>query len=192
MINFGQKVVLGPLSMASSSDLYHWRNDYNIWRYCRQSDLLTEGSHEKWYQGQLLGDHKNKMYSIIFQDIDNQVNHAIGVCGLTSIDICNRNAEFSLYIASKFQKSGFGKAALITLISHGFYNLNLENIWGESFEFNPARNMFKNIGMQEDGRRRNFYYKEGKYIDAYLYSILRKEWDKSAAFEAAREQKCFI
>lgn len=187
MIDFDQKnVVLGPLDYAGRNVVRGWRDNYGIWRMCRQNDLLNFISHEKWFDGALLGSPHNKMYSIVL----NHTGVAIGVCGLTNIDITNRNGEFSLYIAPEYQKMGYGKEALLTLISHGFYNLNLVNIWGESFDFNPARELFKSIGMVEEGRRRSFYYKEGKYVDAYLYGILRHEWEVSDVFKDARVQKC--
>jgi len=107
-------------------------------------------------------------------------NNLVGVCGLTSIDWVNRRAEFSLYIASEYQGNGYGEAALRLLVEHGFNVLNLNSIWGEAFDGNPAINMFKKVGFIEEGRRRQFYFREGKYIDAILFSLMRSEYAMGA------------
>jgi ribosomal-protein-alanine N-acetyltransferase len=103
---------------------------------------------------------------------DNHLELAcLGVCGLTSMDLINRRAEFSLYIGPEFQGQGFGKNALKTLLAHGFRNYGLNRIWGESFEGNPAIAMFESLGFEPEGIRKEFYFKGGKFIDAYLFSI---------------------
>jgi RimJ/RimL family protein N-acetyltransferase len=114
------------------------------------------------------------MYSII--NHDDGVNVCVGICGLTSIDWINRRAEFSLYIGPEYQGSGFGEHALRLLCRHGFQTLNLNCIWGEVFESNPALAMFQRVGFKECGRRRQFYFRDGKYIDAILVDVMRNEW----------------
>jgi RimJ/RimL family protein N-acetyltransferase len=100
----------------------------------------------------------------------------IGVCGLTDIDWVNRRAEFSLYIGREWHGKGLGRKALVALLDKGFDELNLNTIWGESFDNNPAQKMFLKVGMKHTGYREAFYYREGAYVHANLYSIRRDEW----------------
>lgn len=172
MIDYGHIVMLGPLLVEETSEMLRWRNDYSTWRWCRQSSVISLGEHQDWFFN-LSRDNKTKMFSIHARD-----GGHVGVCGLTSIDWINRRAEFSLYIGPEYRKKGYAKGALKTLISHGFQNLNLNSIWGESFIGNPAIKMFEEIGFKKDGVRREFYFRDGKYIDAFLFSILRNEWTK--------------
>ena len=187
MISFNHGVFLDSIDAVDPDLLLAWRNNYKIWRYCRQNDLIPKGKHLSWYDGASHHeDTHNRMYSIWTKISGNFA--PVGACGLTNIDDMNRNAEFSLYIGPEVQKKGYGEKALKTLISHGFNNLNLEVIWGESFDYNQARNMFKRIGMKEEGCRRHFYFREGQYHDAYLYSMLRSEWETMLEFENGRKQ----
>jgi RimJ/RimL family protein N-acetyltransferase len=103
---------------------------------------------------------------------------AAGVCGLTSIDQLNQHAEFSLYIEPNSHRGGLGKRALATMLSHGFYTMNLNLIWGEVFEGNPALLLFERMGFIPEGLRRDFYFREGKFIGAHLISMRREEWTK--------------
>ena len=171
MIYFGRDVWLGPLCRENLGLYRAERNDWEIWKWCRQNDVISQEAHERWFARQD-ADPKIRMYEIM----DKLAGPPVGVCGLTDIDHVNQRAEFSLYVFAAAQGNGIGRAALETLISHGFSNLNLCTIWGETFDKNPALKMFLNLGFTKEGTRRNFYYKDGKFIDAHLVSITRKEW----------------
>lgn len=171
MIDCGYGAVLGPLDKKYSVKIREWRNDYSIWRWCRQNDLISDQAQERWMQRQD-EDPSIKMYSILVS------GNIVGVCGLTSIDLYNRRAEFSIYIASEHQKKSYGKWALQTLIDHAFLNLNLNIVWGETVGENPAMEMFEKVGFQKEGVRREFYFKDGNYQDSTLFSIGLDRWIK--------------
>ena len=147
-----------------------WRNAPEIYRYCRQRTPISEAEHMDWLHS--LPTRKDvKMFGVRWD------GEPVGVCGLTSIDHINQTAEFSLYIAPDFQRNGYGKDALLALLGVGFHDLNLNRIWGETFEFNMAANMFESIGMVKEGIHRQTYFKEGRFIDSFIYSMLRSEYD---------------
>jgi RimJ/RimL family protein N-acetyltransferase len=176
MIDFGHGVYLTSFSgqyceVSHIEKSFEWRNDYAIWKWCRQNDVLSWSNHVRW-DSKINKDPTIKMYAIY----ETEQRQIIGVCGLTDIDHINQRAEFSLYIAPRYQRKGYAKAALKTLFSHGFLNQNLNIIWGETFEGNPAYKMFLNLGMKHEGTRRQFYFKEGKHIDAHLVSMTRQEY----------------
>ncbi len=153
--------------------LRHWRNDYAIWRWTRQSDLLNEVEHAQWFERQAV-DPTIRMYGVEISTREGR--ELVGVCGLTSIDYRNSRAEFSLYIAPTFQRHGFGEKALRLLFAHGFANLGLNSIYGETFDGNPATALFERLGMQREGTRREFYWRDGQFIDAHLFSLTRRQW----------------
>ena len=163
-----------PISLTGDiPDLaHHWRNNPKIYAWCRQPTLLNQWEHESWL-AKIETDKSIKMFGIL----DNKLQAAVGVCGLTSIDHISQKAEFSLYIDPEAQKRGHGRAALLELLRVGFYELNLNRIWGETFEHNPAANLFEDIGMIKEGILRQSYFKEGRRIDSFIYSMLRSEYE---------------
>lgn len=171
MIDYKYKVRLDRIKKSDLTFLRDARNDSSIRHWCRQHDLISDLDQERWYERQNQ-DPTISMYSIL--DLD---GHLCGVCGLTSIDHIIRRAEFSLYIFPKCQKKGYGEVALKTLFNHGFLELNLNQIYGETFKGNPALSLFEKLGMSKDGLRRDFYYKDGKYVDSILISLMRTEWN---------------
>lgn len=178
MISFNHGVELHPLDRTYCEIIRSWRNDPAIYTWCRQSDVITDMEQLTWYDRQAV-DQTIKMYAIK-TDVDSirlrKEKSIVGVCGFTSIDRLNQRAEFSLYIAPEYHRKGFARRALTTLFTHGFMNLNLNLIWGETFQGNPAAKLFEEIGMKKEGIRRQFYFKGGRFIDCFLYSVIRYEW----------------
>jgi RimJ/RimL family protein N-acetyltransferase len=164
-----RKLSLNKLNREEMWQLFRWRNDPCIYKWCRQCEPLSRSDHERWFDWQSKDAH-TRMYGAF------EEGQLIGVCGLTSIDWINRRAEFSLYIGPEHQKRGLGQKALQVLVGHGFNVLNLNCIWGEAFDGNPAIEMFSRVGFKEEGRRRAFYFREGRYLDAMLFSILKDEY----------------
>lgn len=149
--------------------MFRWRNDPRVFRWTRQNDVLTRQGHQAWYNQQAT-DPTMKMYGI------EKEGELIGVCGLTSIDMTNRRAEFSLYIGPEHQGKGYGEAALGTLLDHAFRSVGLNLVWGETFDGNPAAKLFEKLEFVKEGTRREFYFRNGDFIDAHLYSIKSEEW----------------
>lgn len=168
MIDYGFGVSLDTLKWANADIYRQARNRPEIYKWCRQVGLISETDQTKWMQSQN-DDSRIRMFEVIAKDL-------VGVCGLTDIDLINRRAEFSLYIMPEYQGKGYSKPALQTLFTWGFKSLGLESIWGETFQGNHAAEIFKAMGMIFEGTRRNFYYKDGQFINADLFSILRSEW----------------
>jgi diamine N-acetyltransferase len=170
MLKYFGLVSLGPFDLLHADLARQWRNNREVWQWCRQNSLISYPEQLRWFEHQSL-DQSIKMFSI-----NSDTDGFVGVCGLTSIDHINSRAEFSLYIAPEFQGKGYGRIALKTLLVHAFHDLGLNCVWGETFDGNPAAKMFEGLGFKKEGTRREFYFKNGKRIDAHLYSILRGEF----------------
>lgn len=169
MIDCGLGIALDVIHKQDIETLRNWRNHPKVMRWCRQNNLIYPEDQRRWYEWQKK-DLNTRMFSIMFGD------KLIGVCGLTSIDLINSRAEFSLYIAPKYQGQKFSKPTLKTLFSYGFNELGLSSIWGETFDDNPAKDVFKSLGMKVDGIRRKFYFKDGRRSDAIIFSMLNDEF----------------
>ncbi len=171
------QISLAPLDSTDAALCRSWRNHWEVWRWCRQTDMISDVEQGRWFQAQAL-DPTIRMYKV--QGGTEKASAPVGVCGLTSIHPVHRTAEFSLYIAPEAQKRGLGSKALELLFDHGFSNLGLNMIWGESFADNPAMRLFARLGMHMDGTRRQAYWKDGRFIDCHLYSITAEDWNAGA------------
>lgn len=163
------EVILDSISREDLSFMLAWRNDPRVFKWCRQNDLINEVAHLKWFEQSSL-DPTIKMYAI-----RTSAFKIVGVCGFTSIDHINKRAEFSLYIGPEHWNNGLGRKSLYSLCEHGFYAYGFNIIWGESYDKNPAIKMFESLGFKHEGTRREFYFRNGQFIDAHLYSIKKDE-----------------
>lgn len=172
------EISLAPLDSTDMGIIRMWRNDYKIWKWCRQNDLISDYEQKVWFEKQAK-DPTIKMYKLILSFLNEKKEQQMihfGVCGFTSIDLINRHAEFSLYVAPAYQGLKLSECALRCLLEHGFKNLGFHVIWGEVFEDNPAMRVFEKVGFKYDGTRRDFYFRDGKFISSELISIVEDEW----------------
>jgi len=166
----GRLYLSRDIPMESSREA---RNSVEVNRWCRQSHPISAQEHLKWHDWQAK-DPNTRMYAIYSVETED----FLGVCGLTGISWTHRKAEFSLYITPSQRRRGYAGEALSTLVEHGFYDLNLHRIWGEMFDGNPAESLFTSLGMVYEGCLRQTYFKDGRYLDSHIYSIMRDEWKR--------------
>lgn len=113
--------------------------------------------------------------------VETKKGKLIGCTGLTYIDWKNSKAEVSIYIGNKKYKwKGYGTDTLKTLMDYGFRELNLHMLFGEIFEYNEVNiKLFEKCGFKKDGALRHRLYRDGKYWNSIIYSILDEEWAKT-------------
>jgi RimJ/RimL family protein N-acetyltransferase len=174
MINYNYGVSLDTIDKASEART--WRNERGYNQYFRQVGLITEMQQEDWLL-KIQNTETVKMYAIMINRNCSEYfngDFCIGVCGLTSIDWINRKAEISCYTEDWVYENE--KAALQTITAHGFNDLNLNRLYTETFETHTLHlKILPEIGFKEEGRLRQAYYKDGKYIDSIIHSILRSD-----------------
>lgn len=164
------EISLAPLKLENLELYRQNRNEPAIRRWCRQVGLIDELSQKAWFERQSADP------AIHMLEIVNAGGEPLGVCGLTDINYHCSRAEFSLYIFKKYHGQGLGKKALKKLIWYGFLELGLNLIWGETVGDNPAGNMFMSLGFKKTGYRPDYYFKDGKRLDSFLYCLKRTDW----------------
>ncbi|MEJ2568088.1 MAG: GNAT family protein, partial [candidate division WOR-3 bacterium] len=67
---------------------------------------------------------------------------------------------------------GYASEAAAAVVEYGFFQLNLHKITSSHFASNPASGkVMRNIGMKEEGFRKEHIIKKGKYEDLVDYAI---------------------
>jgi RimJ/RimL family protein N-acetyltransferase len=94
----------------------------------RTSFFLTREMQEDFYNNVVCNRNSNHRYFAI-----KMKNELIGMGGITNIEWENGLAEISLFIRKKYQHLGHGTRAVHELLEHGFNNMGLLNIYGETY-----------------------------------------------------------
>ena len=102
----------------------------------------------------------------------------IGCVNLTNIHPINRSAEFSIMIGDPdCWSKGFGKAATIAMLDHGFRDLNLNRVFLHVLVENArAVKMYESVGFRREGLLRQAVFKDGEFRDELLMSLLQSDY----------------
>lgn len=162
-------------------DLYNineWRNDIELidclgapFRYINLDvDYI-------WYDNYM----KNRSNTIrcAIVEFENE-NNILGLVSLTNIDFINRSAEFHIMIGNKNNRGkGIGYFATKEILKHAFKNMNLNRIELGVLENNlHAINLYKKAGFKCEGVKKKSNYKNGKFINMVIMSILKEDFYK--------------
>ncbi len=167
------KYKLRELSRKDLKVINTWRNDEKLISYLganyRYIDLEID---EAWFDNYLKN--RNNTVRCAIVDSDDMI---VGLVSLTNINYVNRTAEFHIMIGeSDNQNQGIGTYAVDTMLKHAFNNLNLNRIYLEVLKTNDrAIRVYEKNGFQREGVLRQAFYKNGKYEDAIIMSVLKEE-----------------
>lgn len=102
----------------------------------------------------------------------------LGLVSLCDIDSHNRSCVFHIMIGDKAQRGkGMGSFAVSEILRHAFQDLNLNRVELTVLPDNePALKLYRKAGFQQEGLLRQHVFKDGKYRDMIIMSILREEW----------------
>lgn len=103
---------------------------------------------------------------------------AVGTCGLYLIEPIPRRAQFNILIGDpSVWDRGYGSEATRLLLEYGFLTLNLNSIQlGVNAENARAVRSYEKCGFVHEGVRRQFVYRNGRYYDSVMMSVLREDY----------------
>lgn len=106
----------------------------------------------------------------------------VGHVGLYEIDHRCRSAEFAIMIGDRtVWGHGVGRACTQRMLEYGFLQLNLNRISLHVLSTNErAIRLYTSLGFVEEGKLREAQFKNGRYIDVIVMSMLKPEFDRYA------------
>jgi len=137
------------------------RPENNKW--FRQDHDITPEEQAEWFK-------TTTMKSFIIDD-----NR--GVVALSNFDDTARKCEFSIMVSPENRNQGYATRALKELLFYAFNALDMNMVYSDVFEGNPAMSLYKSIGFKEYGLKPNWYFKDGKYINSRIIAITRYEYN---------------
>lgn len=156
---------------------YEWVNDPDVTRGLAMYLPLSTQDENKWFERQQERDPHERPLAIELRAGDGW--KLIGNCGVFDIDWVSSSAELGILIGDKsVWNQGLGTQVMILLLRHCFETLNLNRVFLRVFGENArARRCYQKVGFVDEGRMRQGVYKNGKYDDVHVMSVLRSEWD---------------
>ena len=172
----GDIISLAPLNMDHVEIYARWHNDPRVRIYGRMILPQTVEEIKKWLEPK---DYRYKR-SLDFEIWHNQDEKPIGDCSVFQINWVLAKGLLGLTIGEpEYWGEGIATEATKLLIKYAFEELNLYKLDAFIYEPNIAsfrcaeKNGFKRVATLEKD-----IYVDGKYLNTYLYSLLKEDWFK--------------
>ena len=107
-----------------------------------------------------------------------EANHeAIGNIGFVrGTDVERFNAEVGYWISETYWNKGLATAALERAIEHYFQHTDVIRLYATVYEHNAASmHVLEKAGFQKTGIHRKACFKNGQFIDAHYYELLKNK-----------------
>jgi RimJ/RimL family protein N-acetyltransferase len=153
---------------------YRWLNDPEITKYQNKGKFPNTKNKQREYMMKMQESHTDVLFAIVHE----VTGRHVGCVGLHNIDWINRSANLGIMIGCKdYWKKGIGKLVWNMITKHGLFTLNLHRIYADCFVENKATvKIAQASGFKIEGNIRDKYYKDGKWYDAIIMSVLKDEF----------------
>jgi len=163
----------GFISLIDRNDLSSHkiiRNMPEVQRYLRQVGDCTEENQIIWYN-KLIEDITRRIFSI---KVDSKV---VGSCCLLGIDHYKGYAEAGWFIDPRFQRKGYAKVAVKSMLDFAFSSLNLHSVYAFVYSDNEKGIAFvEKIGFKKVGILRERRNRGTHYVDEIIYDLLSRDF----------------
>jgi ribosomal-protein-alanine N-acetyltransferase len=97
--------------------------------------------------------------------------------------------EIGYGVHHAFRRRGVATQATCLLVNHLFDATTIERIQASTHVENEAsRRVLEAAGLRQEGVMRKVAFVHGRYVDQYLYAIVRDDWKDEATYRAGRQQ----
>jgi RimJ/RimL family protein N-acetyltransferase len=166
-------ITLKPVEEADAIELFSLLHESNVtdtilWDGPESLDSLKRGlrEREEWVRA-------GKCHQ--FTVIESGSGKRIGSIDIRPYDEPFRG-DMGLWIGPPFQGKGYATSAVKRILKYGFETLGMQKIEAKIFVGNIAsRRVFEKCGFQLEGTIRRAEIKRGKFVDEWLFGILKEE-----------------
>ena len=103
----------------------------------------------------------------------------IGWCGLYRWEKIAHSAEIRSFVGTSFWNRGYGTEQYAMLLKIGFERYNLNRIYFGTHQDNKGTlKIYEKIGAIREGVLRQITYRNGKYSDGHMFSVLRSDYEE--------------
>ena len=153
-----------------------WRKDDEIWGMVGSPKyFVSEAYEKKWVEDAIFNSRDIKL-AVCLKDSDTYIGNVY----TTDIDMINRSCTTGVLIGEHaYWGKGYATEAMKLLLDYVFNERNLNRAQALVVESNAASlKMHQKVGYKVEGKLRQSVYKNGKYRDLILLSVLKEEFGK--------------
>jgi diamine N-acetyltransferase len=139
-----------------------------------QRIFLNDTEQENWFGG-LIGN-KRVLYTV-FEMCHLKKWEKMGYARITEIDHINKSMMVGADLQKKYRGLGFGRCVYKLILELGFKQWGMNRLYLLVLESNSrALSLYEKLGFKVEGIQRAAVFKNGKYENYIMMSILRGEY----------------
>ena len=118
----------------------------------------------------------------IFAIQDNSNGSLVGMLGIHSLNSRDGRAMLGLWVARTEWGSGIGSDAVRQALAFAFGEKRLQKVYAYVFVSNVAsQRVLEKNGFKREGLLRRHFRVSRRYVDSYIFGLLREEWREQRA-----------
>jgi RimJ/RimL family protein N-acetyltransferase len=173
-IDVSEQIHLAEFQGSDKPALLQYLNDRDIYeRTLRIPFPYTEAAADDWLA--LVATITRQQGQPVHWAVCNADDALIGGCGFDGFQVGqSHRAEVGYWLAKPYWGRGIMTAVVKRVCQHAFEEFGLVKITAHVFAFNPASaRVLEKCGFQQEGFLRKHFLKDGRFIDAKLFALLK-------------------
>jgi RimJ/RimL family protein N-acetyltransferase len=171
----GKSIILRAIEEKDLELLHKWANDpetqdiLGVFHFPSSMDF-----HKFWFQT-LKNDDLNQRLAIEAPELG-----LIGISSIINIDWRNNHAWHGVMLGDiDIRGLGYGVDSVMSTMRYAFEELHLERLDGSIIEYNKVSfSFYSKLGWKDEGRRRNYYFRKGRYWDQIIVGITKQDYEE--------------
>ena len=170
----GNKIILRAIEEEDLELLHKWANDPITQDIIGNIHFPSSFAFQKNWFDSLQKDSLNQRFAIEVPEMG-----IIGISSIINIDWKNNHAWHGIVLGDKnIRGKGYGIDTVMATMRYAFDEMHLERLDGSIIEYNKVSYSFycDKLGWKEEGRRKNYYYRKGRYWDQIIVGITKDNY----------------
>lgn len=170
-----QRLLLRKANMSDAADLYEYGRNPQVAQHVlweAYASIHDARAYVRYLQRQYRN-HVPSSWCIEHLE----TGKVIGTIGLMWWNQEHNSAEIGYSLSQDYWNQGLMTEALQEVLRYSFEELNIHRLEAQHECTNPASGrVMEKVGMRKEGMLQGRLRNKGRYVDVYLYAILRENW----------------
>jgi UDP-4-amino-4,6-dideoxy-N-acetyl-beta-L-altrosamine N-acetyltransferase len=163
-------VAIRPIEEKDLEKMAVLRGDPRIWMMLGDISMINKNAQQNWFSS-LQNDPMRRYFILCSKQQD-----FLGIVRMDEIDWINRSMRVGGDIIPEFHRQGYGTKMFELINKYCFAYLNMNRLWLFVLETNTAAlHLYAKAGFQEEGRQKQAIFRDGRYQDYIMMSLIRPE-----------------
>jgi len=168
-----------PVEKKDIESIRQLRNEPSTWIFLTDVQQITPQQQEEWFNR--ITTAKDRTYFSVFkEEKDFPIAYEgdfLGIIRFDQMDSVNKSVRVGCDIVPKERGKGYGTKVFKAILKFCFSHWGMHRLWLCVLENNEvALKLYAKAGFQKEGTMRQAIWRDGKWLDYIVMSILEEEY----------------